>query len=92
MKFATAKARRRTAGGANLLQAMLHHFCRIHAAKHSFRNWIAVDPAGYSSQLNGLIGIPLRRPKLWHAAPMLQQTRSKTQDTKTGAHFHGRPI
>jgi hypothetical protein len=37
MKFAMTWADARGSGRRDLLQAMLHHFRRIHAVKHDFR-------------------------------------------------------
>jgi hypothetical protein len=49
MKFEVVRTDARAAEGEHLLQAMLHHFRRIHAAKRSFRGRAASAPAVYVS-------------------------------------------
>jgi hypothetical protein len=61
MKFAAARTDPRAPEGKHLPQQMLHNFRRIHAAKRSFRDRIAVAIARYASYFNRLSVIPLRR-------------------------------
>jgi hypothetical protein len=48
MKFAMALIASRGAAGEHLLQAMLHNFRRIHAAKRSLRGRTATASKRYS--------------------------------------------
>jgi hypothetical protein len=54
MKFAMVGTDACAADGEHLLRVMLHHFCRIHAAKSSFRDRFAAVLQIYVSYSNGL--------------------------------------
>jgi hypothetical protein len=61
MKFATIRTGARAADGDILLQAVLHNFRRIHAAKRGFRGRMAAASVIYVSYVKGLSAIPLHR-------------------------------
>jgi RNase P subunit RPR2 len=95
MKFATAQAGCRGSPEAHLLQAMLHNFRRIHAAKRSFCDHTETAFVTYRKLIQRLEHHSVASVRIvaccTYAAAKAQHNFEARPGTKKGVRFRRRP-